>query len=397
MKILFVTPVIPTQTDGRRPFNFLKYLTTRHEVHLICFQLPEQSTADLEPLHGMGVTVRNVLPLRKLRSSLNCLLGAPLLRPLRASWCRYPEMRRAIETALKENFDVVHIDRMRMGQYLPWIDRPNVLDLTDSLPLYLRRSLPFRKTLGERAVDAWEMFTIPAFERWTSRQADAVLLCSQIDADEVQKNLGDSAPVVIENGVDIQQFKPRERSDSPEPKFILTGTLFYFPNIDSVRFYRRDILPAIRRRFPAITTEIIGTRPTEEMLGLDGEMGIRIIPNAPRMEDCLYTNDVYLCPLRVAAGVRNKLLEAMAAGMAIITTRLGAEGISAVEDEHVLFAETPDEFVRQAERVMSDADLKRRLGENSRQYVTENHSYTVLGEKIEKLYQSVIERRASSL
>ena len=390
MRILFVTPLIPSQSDGRRPFNFLKHLAARYEIHLICFRLPEQSESDLVPLREMGVIVRNVIPLQAARYSLNCAFGLPLLRPLRVSWCWHPEMRDAIRSALRENFGVVHVDRERMGQYLPWIDRPNVLDLTDSLPLYYRRSLRARHTLAERAIDAWESITIPAYERWASCQARAVVVCSSVDAHEVRQNCPGLTPWVIENGVDVRQFSPKRRMASLEPKLILTGTMWYFPNIDAVRFYHQNLLPAIRRHFPYISTEIIGSRPTTELLRLNGVMGIRVIPDVPRMEDYLYTSDIYICPLRVASGLRNKLLEAMAAGMAVVTTRLGSEGIGVQSEVHVLYAETPDQFVEQIKRLIDDAGFRQRLGERARQYVQNHYTYSKLGNKLENLYSKLL-------
>jgi glycosyltransferase involved in cell wall biosynthesis len=392
MRILFVTPVIPTQSDGRRPFNFLKYLTVNHEVHLICFQLPEQSESDLAPLREMGVRIRDVIPLKPMRYTLNCVFGLPLLRPLRVSWCWHPEMRQAIRSASQEKFSLVHVDRMRMGQYLPWIDSPKVLDITDSLPLYLRRSLRVPHTLIECAVDLWELITIPAYERWASNHANAVLVCSVVDAEEVRRNCHGLRPDVIENGVDVRQFSPKQRMESLEPKLIITGTLWYFPNVDAVRFYHQNVLPAVRRRFPYISTEIIGARPTAELTRLNGVMGIRVIPNVPRMEDFLYTNDIYVCPLRVASGLRNKLLEAMAAGMAVVTTSFGAEGIGLQPEEHALFAETPDQFVSQIERLIDDVRLRQRLGHTARQYVIKNYTYAALGDKLESVYRRLLKR-----
>src|SRR5690606_26455119 len=98
-------------------------------------------------------------------------------------------------------------------------------------------------------------------------------------------------------------------------------------------------LPRLREKYPDLRTLIIGTRPTREMQKLHGEQGIELLPGVPHMQEHLYQDDIYLCPLRVAAGIRNKLLEAMSAGMPIVTTRLGAEGLNLTHEREVLFAE----------------------------------------------------------
>ncbi|MDP8245974.1 MAG: glycosyltransferase family 4 protein [Candidatus Hinthialibacter antarcticus] len=397
MKILYVTPVIPTQTDGRRPYNFLKYISQRHETHLICMKLKNQSQADIDHLASMGVTVKYVHPIQPLNSVLQCALGLFLRRPLRASWCCSNHFRRVIRQAAKEEqYDVVHFDRLRMGQYMNEAHAPAMLDFTDSLPLYLKRSFRFRRSIKERLIDAWELFSIPNYERKLVRESSAALVCSSIDAEVFRQNTPGISIDVIANGVDSEQFQPRRHASDHNARCIITGTLFYFPNIDSVRFYWEDILPEVRRRFPWMETILVGTRPQDEICKLDGQQGILLVANAPQMEEQLFADDIYLCPLRVAAGVRNKLLEAMAAGMPIITTKLGAEGINVEHDKHVLFADTPNEFVDCIQRLQESPALQKSLGQAARNYVIQNHNYTSLGQKLEERYQCLRSERHGS-
>ncbi|MBZ0255462.1 glycosyltransferase family 4 protein [bacterium] len=394
MKILFVTPVIPTQTDGRRPYNFLKYLSQHHETHLICMKLKEQSQSDVDHLTEMGVIVKHVQPIPLLNSLLQCAIGLLMRRPLRASWCCLKPFRNVIRQADQvEQYDIVHFDRLRMGQYMSAVNAPTVLDFTDSLPLYLKRSLRFRRAIGERLVDAWELFSIPSYERVLLQKASAALVCSSVDAKVFQQNSPDQTIEVIANGVDVVQFQPKEHSGDHTARCVITGTLFYFPNIDSVRFYWEDILPELRRRLPEMETILVGTRPKDEIQRMDGQHGLRLIANAPRMEDYLFSDDMYLCPLRVAAGVRNKLLEAMAAEMPIITTELGAEGLNIEDGRQVLFAETPNEFIGKIQALMELPSLRQQLGKAAREYVLENHSYTALGKQIEERYKQLLSKR----
>lgn len=394
MKILFVTPVIPTQTDGRRPYNFLKYLSQHHETHVICMKLNEQSQTDIDHLKEMGVIVKHVQPIPLFNSLLQCAIGLLKRRPLRVSWCCLESFRNVIRQAdQEEQYDVVHFDRLRMGQYMNEVNAPTVLDFTDSLPLYLKRSLRFRRAIGERFVDAWELFSIPSYERILLRKASVALVCSSVDAKVFQQNTPSQTIEVIANGVDLEQFQPKTHPGDHSARCIITGTLFYFPNIDSVRFYWEDILPELRRRLPELETVLVGTRPKDEIQKMDGQHGLRLIANAPRMEDYLYSDDIYLCPLRVAAGVRNKLLEAMAAGMPIITTRLGAEGLNIKDGRQVLFAETPNEFIGKIQELMGSPSFRQQLGKAAREYVIENYSYTLLGTQIEERYKQLLSER----
>ncbi|MFB3786506.1 MAG: glycosyltransferase family 4 protein [bacterium] len=391
MKILFVTPVVPTETDGRRPYNFLKYLAPRHEVHLIALKLPVQTPTAARHIQSLGVRVTTV-DIVPFRSVIHCAAGLAARKPLRVSWCRSAEMRETIERVLsRHTFDVAHLDRLRMGQYTPWIPHPKLVDITDALMLYLERSERYRRKKMERLVDHWEMKTIPRFERWVLERVNAALVCSPIDARYLQQAHPGHTFDIIENSVDPAQFVPQSHESGHQPRCVITGTLFYFGNIDSVLYYHDEILPRLRQDIPHLETHIIGTRPVREIQKLDKRQGIQIFTDVARMQDYLFQDDIYLCPLRVAAGVRNKLLEAMACAMAVVTTRLGAEGLNVQHGREVLFAETPDEFSHCVQKLMASPELRRQLGRNGRQYVLTHHQNDVLGKKLEALYQRLVQ------
>lgn len=393
MNLLFITPVVPTQTDGRRPYNFIKYLTRRHQVHLIAMRMPVQSDADVEHLRSMGVHIHSIIDYPPWRSTLQCLTGLFLGRSLRVSWCKTNVVAKAIQNILDETpIDLVHIDRMRMGQYARFIDKPVVIDFTDSLPLYLRRALQYRKRWTSWMIDRWELATIPNEEKRLHRISQRGLVCSELDAEEYRKTDATAKMTVIRNAVDIDQFVPQQHAESHTPRLILSGTLFYFPNIDSVRYYVDDILPLIRERFPHMETFIIGTRPAEWIRQLNGYQGIRVLPDVPRMEEQLFQDDIYLCPLRVAAGVRNKLLEAMACRMPVISTELGAEGLGAEAGQEFLVAETPEDFVNLIEHILNTPDLADRLGHAGRTFVKQNHMIDELGRQLVSLYEELIQK-----
>lgn len=393
MKILFVTPCVPTKSDGRRAYNFIRALAGEHTIHLICLKYRVQTMEQIAEIEAMGVTVQ-WLEYQRWRSVWNCIPGSLMGNPLRVSWVRYPRLHAMInQTVAQENFDLIHFDRMRMGQFIPPNSPPVLVDFTDSLMLYLERSIKLRRTWMERIVDFWERRTIVAYERTILKQIQCPLVCSHVDAQYFKRDHPGHSFEVIRNVVDTQQFQPKVHGEEHKPRLIITGTLFYFPNVDSVFYYVDEILPKIRERFPDLETFIIGTRPLPAVKALDGKDGVRILTDVPKMEDYLYADDIYLCPLRVAAGIRNKLLEAMSAGMPVISTRLGAEGLDVEDGRHVLFADTPNEFVEKIASVINVRNEKNPMLENARKYVMEHHSMDVLREGILRCYKEIKKAR----
>ena len=398
MKILFVTPVIPTETDGRRPYNFIKCLGSRHEIHVIALKLRVQTRENALRLTQLGAQV-HTFDIGGLSSLLACPLAILRGEPLRVGWCRHPRVGEAIRAiVIQHAVDVVHFDRMRMGQYAMRLEGvPKLIDFTDALTLYLERSAPLRDRLSDRLIDKYEARTIARYESRILEHVDLSLFCSQMDAGHFAKQHPEAPIEVIENSVDTEEFRPRSRGFGAVPRCIMTGNLFYFPNIDAARYFEREIWEMIRARIKNIEIQIIGSRPKPEVLALDGRKGIAVIADVERMWDYLFQEDIYVCPLRVGAGIRNKLLEAMAAGMAVVTTTLGCEGLGVTSNEEVVIADSPTDFADAVVHLAENPDLRRRLGECARRYVVAHHGSDVMGRKIEQVYGNLVARRARGM
>lgn len=389
MKILFVTPCVPTKSDGRRAYNFIRALAGDHTIHLICLKYRVQTIEQVREIEAMGATVQ-WLEYQRWRSIWNCIPGSLAGNPLRVSWVKYPQLQDMVNQIVnQEEFDVIHFDRMRMGRFIPPNSPPVLVDFTDSLMLYLQRSIKLRRTWAERIVDFWERRTLVAYERKMLKRIQSALVCSHVDAQYFKRDHPQHTFEVVRNVVDTEQFQPKMHNEGHKPRLIITGTLFYFPNVDSVFYYTDEILPKIRARFPDLETLIVGTRPLPAIKALDGKDGVQIVTDVPKMEDYLYADDIYLCPLRVAAGIRNKLLEAMSAGMPVISTRLGAEGLDVEDGKHLLFAETPHEFVEKIASLVNVRSEENPMMQNARKYVIEHHSLDVLRKGILQCYEKI--------
>jgi len=397
MHILFVTPVVPSPSYGRRPYNFIRYLCRDHQVYLAAFLTDEEHDLfHLRQLAEWGVIVRTV-PHPEWRGALNCAKGLYRLEPLRTLWIRSQPMEQIIAQFLRQYpIEVAHFDRMRMGHFALGLQGvPRVVDFTDALMLYLNRTRTPHRSVPGRLIDLWERRAVPRYEARLLSHIEAGLCCSLVDQEVFQRFHPDRRVDVIPNTVDFEHFRPRRR-DRPVPRLVFTGTFSYFPNIDSLFYFIEDIWPGLRRRFADLELDVIGARPTRRVQALGEQPGIRVLADVPDMAEHLYSYDLFICPLRVASGMRNKVLEAMAAGMTVISSAIGVEGLPVRADEHYLQAEDAEDFTRQVERALESPEQRRQLGWTAREYVVEHHDGQASVQALLSLYERAIRGQAQS-
>lgn len=392
MRVLMLSPVLPSPFRGRRPYNFLHGLRGEHQVRLLA--LPYQGggadeAARLE--RELDISVR-MLPQSHAHSLLRCATFwyRPAM-PLRALYCEHAHVARALRQEVQQfQPDVVHIDRLRMAGYVAHVaGAPTLVDLPDALTLYYER---VRQTAGGRAawIAAVELPRIQRYERQWLPRATAALVCSPVDRDHIAA-YAPAAPLrVITNAVDGDEFRPMPPATARPPRLVFTGTLSYLPNLDGLLWYLRHVAPLLRKMGvdPTPTVAGVSWNPRKVSRALQGHQ-VRLRGYMERMVEALSPADVYLCPLRIGAGIRNKLLEAMACGMACVSTTMGYEGMAVAAGTHLLAGDTPEAFAEQVRAALNDEALRARLGAAARGYALGAHSLPAVGKALTALYRKL--------
>lgn len=389
MKVLFITPAIPSRYYGRRPFNMLQSLAAEHQFHVVAFSRDEKDPQFARALEEMGIRV-TIVPRTRVRSLASCALGFPGPQPIRALYCRDSGMAAAVrDAASRLQPDLVHADRMRMGQYLEVIPGlPSVVDFTDALCLYLERKLALPLKPWERFVDARELRNTPPFERRLLERCTVGIVSGDLDAERMRADHPGRRIEVIENTVDADEFAPRSAGRPGEVLFV--GSLFYYPNIDAVDYILDDIWPRVIKRLPDLRLRIGGAKPKPRVIEACRRHGVPLIPDIPDMAAVFHTEDVLLTPIRVASGTRFKLLEALSSGMGVVTNRLGAEGLPLEDGVHLRFGEDAGELAERTIELVRDDGLRRQLGEAGRALVRERYHRRTIARKLDTLYRSIV-------
>ncbi|MEJ0044869.1 MAG: glycosyltransferase [Rhodospirillales bacterium] len=209
-----------------------------------------------------------------------------------------------------------------------------------------------------RAVWAREARTLLAYERKAASMCEATLFVSEAEARRFVELAPEAALRVdwVENGVDLERFSPEFASASPYdgegPVVVFTGNMDYWPNADAVTWLSEAVWPAVRQSWPAAEFWIVGANPTAQVRSLAARPGVRVTGRVADTRPYLAHAEVCVCPLRIARGIQNKVLEGMAMGRPVVATPAAFEGVRAVAGRDLLVAEGAEAFGRAIDAVL---------------------------------------------
>jgi polysaccharide biosynthesis protein PslH len=203
---------------------------------------------------------------------------------------------------------------------------------------------------------------------------DAVTVVSQNEAAAYRQSVGDHPGLMaIPNGVDLEYFAPLP--DAPSKTIVFVGVLNYRPNSEGITWFVRHVMPLLRQRVPDIHLQIVGRHPTPAITELGRQPGVEVVGSVPDVREYLRDAAAVIAPLRIARGIQNKVLEAMAAERAIVCSPGAAQGLDATPGLHLLVADAPEQWVTHLEKLLNDGAARRQMAAAARAYVQEHHSW----------------------
>ena len=200
------------------------------------------------------------------------------------------------------------------------------------------------------------------YERTLAKHFSASVFVSPDEAEMFRGIVGDARQKVffINNGVDSDYFDPGRGYENPYPSgckaFTFTGAMDYWANVDAVRWFADEVFPQIHANHAQARFYIVGAKPTATVLELGRRPGVQVTGSVADVRPFLAHAVVAVAPMRIARGVQNKVLEALAMGKTVLTTPAGLEGISGTDENSVLVLVEPREFVDVAGRILSAGD-----------------------------------------
>jgi sugar transferase (PEP-CTERM/EpsH1 system associated) len=398
MKILFLAhriPYPPDKGEKIRAFQELKFLGARHTVDLYCFADTEAEASQQKALTSY---CRRIYVEARSRTRIAAGAARSLFRgePLSCGFFFSHKFQAEVLGALAtETYDVIFIYCSSMAQYAPWpLATPVVMDFVDidsaKWSQYAKRSRPPLSWIYDR-----EARTLAMYEEKWARVSSSTMVTTRQEAALLHVE-GISPVEVVSNGVEI----PATRLDAlPEeiqalqPYCLFVGTMDYLPNIDAVQYFAEEILPRIQERHPELKFVIAGRNPTRRVRKLGRKPGVVVTGAVPGVEVYLAGCAAVVAPFRIARGIQNKVLEALAAGKPIISTPEPAAAIAARHGETLLVADNAEDFAHAVVALLEDPALYCRFG-NGADFVRRNFSWH---ENLNHLEQLLVRAAGSCL
>lgn len=236
-----------------------------------------------------------------------------------------------------------------------------------------------------------------AFERKAAMDSDASLFVTEAEAALFIRSAPEARErtQVMQNGVDAEFFSPANGGESPYPAggpvIVFSGAMDYWPNIDAVTWFATELLPQIRRSVPEARFWIVGMNPAPAVQALAGE-GITVTGTVPDVRPYIAHADVVVAPLRIARGIQNKVLEAMAMARPVVVSAEAAVGLSARKGEDCEIAQNGEEAVRMVTRLLQGPDVGCVMGAAARRCVVENYSWQAHLARLDVLAKDALPR-----
>lgn len=398
MRILYLChriPFPPDKGDKIRSFHQIRHLGRAHEVHVACLVDDPADRVHVEALrrHCSGVDAPFRSRAAATARSLVALAGG---RPLSVAAFRSAALAAAVTERLRAGWpDAVIVFSSAMGAYVPvGCDRPVLVDFVDAdsdkWRLYAERSGP-----PLRWIYGLEASRLGRFERALAARADASLFVSDTEARLLGLTPGDGRTFVVTNGVDLDYFRPGpEAPPLAAPRAVFVGMMDYYPNVDAVAWFAEEILPRVRRVVPDASFDIVGRRPHARVRALARLPGVRVTGGVPDVRAYLGDGAVAVAPFRIARGIQNKILEAMAMERPVVGSPSAFQGLPAGPGDGVAVAEGADAFASEVATLLRDGDARRDRGRDARRFVERNHRWEEHGRRLEEILDHIGARHA---
>ncbi len=390
--ILFLSqrvPYPPDRGDRITTWNILQhFLALGQSIRVACFLENERDEEAVKHLEGLGIQVlsHRIHPRLRRIACLTHLLGKQALT--------------------LPYFHSKQIDR-GIGEWLSTARPRLAFAYSSSMGQYLMqhgsRLASVQKIMhfAELDSDKWAQYAVQkgfpgtwvygrearlllSFEQELAHQMDLNLVVSAVEKELFEQRIPDAPVEVLRNGVDLEHFRPCDAAQREAATLIFTGVMDYHPNVDGVLHFAEVIWPRIREKRPEARFLVVGAHPSAEIRALHGQRGIEVSGRVDSTVPWFERACMAVVPLRIARGIQNKVLEAMAMGLPVVTSPKAFQGIRAEPGQDIFVADDDESFVEHTLTLLDSPDLRGRMGQSAREAMQASYQWSVILEQLDR-------------
>ena len=379
MNILYIChrfPFPPKRGGKIRPFNMIRHLSEAGHQVTVCSLARSPQEAE----EGRGIAAHcasfEMGLVKEPMQWARMVARLPLPAPSSMGYFYSPELAGKVRKLLaSQHWDLIFVHCSSVAQYVAHVTNvPKILDFGDMDSqkwLEYAGIKPFPLSLGYRL----EGLKMQAAEKRLARRFDLCTATTRAEWQTLESYGTGAATDWFPNGVDAQYFCPGEQTHEPDTVSFI-GRMDYYPNIECMQRFCRDVWPLLQQQRPALKLLIVGADPVPEVQALAALPGVTVTGSVPDVRPFVRNSAVNVAPLAIARGTQNKILEAMAMGVPVVTTALAAGGVDAEAGRHLLVADGAVATAAAVLQVVSDQVERARLSAAGRQRMLSHHDWS---------------------
>jgi len=373
VNILFLSqrvPYPPNRGDKITTWRLVERMRRGHRVRIAAFAHDDGDRKAAEELRGMGFEVAVFPPTPRWKALPKLLGSTPLTLGVYGSRALQAEVDGCIA-----GMDLAYAYSSSMGAFFLRHELPRVMHFAE-LDSDKWRQYADKTSFPLSWVYRREWRALRTFETELARAVDENVFCTPLEQEIFRREIPGTPSLVMRNGVDLAHYHPS--AQAPEPGLLVfVGVMDYYPNVEGIAWFCRAILPELQQRVPGTRLAIVGSHPTAEVQALARLSGVEVTGFVDDPRTYLARAAVSVAPLRIARGIQNKVLEAMAMGLPVVGTRSATQGVNGEHERDYLVAESAEEQVAAVFGLLREPERARELGRRARAFVEANYDWDV--------------------
>ena len=395
MKILMLTPYLPYPPNSggqTRSYNLIKNLADKHEITLFSLIKDDREAENLRELTKfceVKVFKRSKTPW----TLKNVLHTGFSLYPFLVIRNLVTDERSAIEKELaNKKYDLIHAETFYVMPHIPKSITPILLVEQTIEYLVYKHYVEDQAPLLAKPLFAVDVAKLRHWETFFWKKADGVVAMSESDKREMQKLINGLKIDIVPNGIDPNYFSLKKEPNK-EPRVLYVGNFKWLQNAEAVEVLMHKVWPNIKAKVPHAKLWIVGKDITEKIKKYQSS-DIEITEGIPDIRDAYLNSSVLVAPIEGPGGTRLKILEAMASGLPVVTTDVGAEGLGVVNGKHAFVTNKWSEMAKTTVEVIQNPKRSQEMGQEARNFVKKLYSWEVSADLLDKIYRRVVDEKS---